>query len=567
MNKRILSILISICLFFSFMPVGYAEDEIKVILNGKQLTFDVPPTIIQGRTMLPLRTIFEAFGASVDWNDKESRVKGTKRNTVIDLQINNKIAKVNGREIELDVPGTLVNGRTMVPARFIAETFGAKVEWIEETSTVKITYVEKSEAAEKAAVENVESEQDITTVYDKNWFEKDRDKFKTIVKQVKSDKLLLKNSVYSEYVKLSSDLNKIDQKAYRGSRGYILYSPELSEEIDIVSNAIKARLNLLKDIEEGTIKGADDYYPNKRYDFVDLSNTSIDIKPTDKFIVYNQKLIIDKLDSLPVPDYYLYGNRIFFINGVPNYPMAAYNNSYSKRGTYDDYIVIFNTAKTYDRLLSTLYHEIGHSVQYEIFSTYQSDNFYKIENNTKNMDEYASFYRKDKYSTDYSESWGSSIGENFAEDFSRIYYGGNKASDWKEDHDSQVKKFIEDKIAEIDYNKIPIAKEVKLFANAAFPYITTKFNPGSYIITGDNTIKIKVDGLKSAGEQTGVFVYSNNYYKVFEFNDKNESVIDLPTYGEYKIIAGVIISDSKSGVKKIGKTYFSYSTVLYGNMK
>jgi hypothetical protein len=549
------------------MPIGYAEDEIKVMLNGKQLTFDVPPTIIEGRTMLPLRAIFEAFGANVDWNDKESRVKGTKGSTVIELQINNKTAKVNGLGVELDVPGTLMSGRTMVPARFIAETFGAKVEWIEETSTVKITYAEKNEAAEKAEVENIESEQGITTEYDKNWFEKDREKFKDIVKQVSDDKLLLKNTIYSDYVKLSNDMNKIDKKAYRGGRGYILYSPELSEEIDIVSNAIKARLNLLKDIEKGTIKGVDDYYPNKRYDFVDLSNTSIDIKPTDKFIVYNQKLIIDKLDSLPVPDYYLYGNRIFFINGEPSYPMAAYNNSYSKRGTYDDFIVIFNTAKTYDHLLSTLYHEIGHSVQYEIFKTYQSDNFYKNENNTKNMDEYASFYRKDNYSTDYSKSWGSSIGENFAEDFSRIFYGGYKASDWKEDHDSQVKKFIEDKISEIDYNKIPIAKEVKLFANAAFPYITTKFNPGSFIITGENTFKVKVDGLKAEGEQTGVIVYTKNQYKVFEFNGNNECVIELPAYGEYIIIAGVIISDSKSGGKKIGKTYFSYSTVLYGNMK
>lgn len=150
MGKRVVCIIASFCIVFSLLSFGHAEDEIKVTFNGSQLSFDVPPTLIEGRTMLPLRAIFEAFGATVDWNDSEKKVKGVKGSSIVELQIDNKTAKVNGKDIVLDVPGTLVNGRTMVPARFIAESFGADVGWIPETRTVTITYVRKGD------VENID---------------------------------------------------------------------------------------------------------------------------------------------------------------------------------------------------------------------------------------------------------------------------------------------------------------------------------------------------------------------------------------------------------------------------
>ena len=105
------------------------QKTIQVEVNGSYLTMDVPPAVINGRTLVPLRAIFEVLGASVSWNQATRTVVGSKGDTNITLIINNRQARVNGQNIMMDVPGTIVDGRTMVPARFIAESLGKHVEW------------------------------------------------------------------------------------------------------------------------------------------------------------------------------------------------------------------------------------------------------------------------------------------------------------------------------------------------------------------------------------------------------------------------------------------------------
>ncbi|MGV8150067.1 MAG: stalk domain-containing protein, partial [Alkaliphilus sp.] len=109
------------------------------------LSFDVPPTIIQGRTLVPLRAIFEALGATVSWDGETRTIIGVKDNVIINLIVDSKNAFRNGQLIVLDVPATIINGRTMVPGRFIGESLGAIVDWNQETRTVVITTQEESQ--------------------------------------------------------------------------------------------------------------------------------------------------------------------------------------------------------------------------------------------------------------------------------------------------------------------------------------------------------------------------------------------------------------------------------------
>lgn len=76
--------------------------------------------------MVPLRAIFEALGATVDWNDATQTVTSTKGNTTISLTINNPTMYVNGTSVALDSPACLVGARTLVPVRAISEAFGTK---------------------------------------------------------------------------------------------------------------------------------------------------------------------------------------------------------------------------------------------------------------------------------------------------------------------------------------------------------------------------------------------------------------------------------------------------------
>lgn len=143
MFKKISSILLSLLIVTSLcltipIQVVAGEKPIIVELDGKSLEFDVLPTIKNGRTLMPLRDIFEALGMNVSWDEDTQTVKGESDNILITLQINNTNATVNDEHITLDQPATIISGRTFVPVRFIAESTGAKVDWNVETRTVLI---------------------------------------------------------------------------------------------------------------------------------------------------------------------------------------------------------------------------------------------------------------------------------------------------------------------------------------------------------------------------------------------------------------------------------------------
>jgi len=113
--------------------------QISVVLDGRLLKFDVPPQIINGRTLVPLRAICEELGASIDWVANTKTVTATKDDIVIVLTIGNSSPKINGRLVSIDQPGIIVDGRTLVPLRFVAESFGVKVDWNGNEKIVTIT--------------------------------------------------------------------------------------------------------------------------------------------------------------------------------------------------------------------------------------------------------------------------------------------------------------------------------------------------------------------------------------------------------------------------------------------
>ena len=138
----LLTLLILVC---TFMIPAMADDNIKVMLNGTELIFDVSPQLINGRTMVPLRKIFEELGAAVDWDNDTQTVTAQKDDIVIIMQIGNVVISVNEEEIVLDVPPQLSGSRTLVPVRAVAEGLNADVDWDNDAKTVIITKEEVDE--------------------------------------------------------------------------------------------------------------------------------------------------------------------------------------------------------------------------------------------------------------------------------------------------------------------------------------------------------------------------------------------------------------------------------------
>lgn len=112
------------------------NDFIKVIIDGKPVVFDVAPERINNRTMVPARAVFERVGASVTWDKSTNSVVVVKDDITIVLKVGKSSATVNGVEKPLDSPAVIIGGRTLAPARFIAEELGFKVNYLKDTMTV-----------------------------------------------------------------------------------------------------------------------------------------------------------------------------------------------------------------------------------------------------------------------------------------------------------------------------------------------------------------------------------------------------------------------------------------------
>lgn len=132
------------------------EGKITVLLNGQPVSFDVEPQLINSRTMVPMRAIFEKFGAEVSWD--EATATATANNVLTEIKIteNSDIAYVNGKEYKLDSPAVIIDGRFLVPVRFISESFGAKVDWMDATQTVIIEYTSMAFKGEFKPMNDIE---------------------------------------------------------------------------------------------------------------------------------------------------------------------------------------------------------------------------------------------------------------------------------------------------------------------------------------------------------------------------------------------------------------------------
>jgi len=140
MKKRNISVFLIICCFFVIGTItAFAENDISVLVNDKELVFDVQPIIQEGRTLTPLRVVFEELEMNVTWNDETKTVTAQKEGIEIILPVYQKIAYKNNEEMVLDVPATIIDGRTLVPLRFVAESLGMIVEWDGTTRTVLIS--------------------------------------------------------------------------------------------------------------------------------------------------------------------------------------------------------------------------------------------------------------------------------------------------------------------------------------------------------------------------------------------------------------------------------------------
>ncbi len=114
---------------------------IKIKVKGIYLYTDVEPIIIDDRTLLPARAIFEAIGATVDYDENTETATAVKNGKTIIIAKDSNEAYVDGEKVILDVPAKIINDRFVVPVRFVSEAFNCKVEWFDTPQIVSVSNV------------------------------------------------------------------------------------------------------------------------------------------------------------------------------------------------------------------------------------------------------------------------------------------------------------------------------------------------------------------------------------------------------------------------------------------
>lgn len=157
-NRPIPSCIIALIMTFVLIPAllmtsasAQAATDITVQINGHKFDSDVAPQIKQDRLLLPMRLIFEALGAQVNWDAGNRTVTANKGDSTIILAVGSPFAKVNGVVITLDTPAIIEQNRTLVPVRFVAESMGSHVQWDGPARTVFISTTTAADTDNKPA--------------------------------------------------------------------------------------------------------------------------------------------------------------------------------------------------------------------------------------------------------------------------------------------------------------------------------------------------------------------------------------------------------------------------------
>jgi len=155
MSKKLLTLLLASCLLAGGLIITSTDNQVfsgnllnihmllkightQALINGKTYTMEIPPILINGRVMVPLRFIAETLNAQVQWDGTEKKITVICLSNEIKLWLGKNFALINSKQFSLESPPILIESRVLVPVRFIAEALGATVNWKHQSSEVEI---------------------------------------------------------------------------------------------------------------------------------------------------------------------------------------------------------------------------------------------------------------------------------------------------------------------------------------------------------------------------------------------------------------------------------------------
>ena len=234
------------------VSIGRTQFQVKkagVLVNNRTLKTEFSPYIKQGRTFVPIREITENLGADVKWNNRDKSIKISLNGDVIDMKINSPNVRVNGKKMSLDnaqAPQLALYSsprketKTMVPLRFISETFGYDVDWNNDKVRAEISTNKTKSIVEDDKKENSNKNNKNT----KNNKSNNNNTKKVASKTKTSDSKSIFDSNYFQSNVEKSETNKITKEIKGGNKDKIFDQAELDKSDEKKNRVIKDKIEV-----------------------------------------------------------------------------------------------------------------------------------------------------------------------------------------------------------------------------------------------------------------------------------------------------------------------------------
>lgn len=162
MHRIIISAAVFLILVVTGMPAWAFSDDVQIFIEEKEYTFEPPPFIREGTTMVPMRNFFESMDAEVEWCNEKRAALGYWNDKEVQITNNATSPKVNGEEVKINLPSEIKNGSLFMPIRFAAEFFEHDLEWDPDKRAVILDNGDErlTEETKKADSSKVEEEVD-----------------------------------------------------------------------------------------------------------------------------------------------------------------------------------------------------------------------------------------------------------------------------------------------------------------------------------------------------------------------------------------------------------------------
>lgn len=539
----ILLFFISVFPLEAYSQQSFQASSLQFEIEGKQVQLTKPILIVNGRSLLPMRDFFELCGAKVSWDNENRMAVAEKEGHKVVFPIDSQLIAVDGRIYGIDVPATIINDSTYIPIRAAGESLGFNVRWLPERkiqigkSVVPDGKVLKPYNPEAVFLGNYDRQ---WYQNDRNHFAQLLRIAKTC--SVEAKKVIYEE--YLTLIRQREKIDVSAYRSKRGYTIYSPDITDKLNTLEIAIQARSLLLrdiefNQVKGLDNYYEKNYL-YLINWSDNEISKKSESVvvpEIIPA-RYINFDQRKIASVLDSLPIPNAIFYGLKIWYINGYPKNINEAGFYRPGPIGNFNGGIVVYNSEGLTP--LEITLHEVGHGVDRVIFQHNSQDP--DILDNQVAVRQYVSIYGKQIY--DDKGSCGNKVAENFAEDFMNLFGGYKKHPDvWQGEHKKEVQNFINSWLPKADLSEFYLAgysvtTSEGTFTHFQLPY--SQYAKAETFVTKDRKIDVDLQGIGIENRNLEVVVVpggsnvSEEDILFFEGKD-SKCHIEFPNKGVYEV--------------------------------